>query len=155
MAGGEYGNERHQAALRRAHVVELRDQGLTFRDIAVEVGISHQSAWEHYQKAMLDIPASTLAAHQANKAARLEAQLRNIDMQREVFESMLLTAHQTVTVQGRTVDVEDVGPVCSAGTHLGRLDDQEAKLLGLYAKTEVSHEGAVTCRIIGVPEDKL
>lgn len=139
MAGGEHGNQRHETALRRARIVELRDQGLTFPEIAEDIGISHQAAWNHYQKAMRDIPAPIIAAHAQRIEARREEQLRRIDMSREAVIAVLAARHITIS-NGIAVRVDgepilDDAPVLQAVDRLVKLDDQEAKLLGLYAPT--------------------
>jgi len=146
MAGGEYGNQRHEAALRRDRVVELRDQGLTFKEIGEIVGRDTADAWRDYQRAMRDRP--VVAAHAERDQARKEAQLRRIDMERETAEAIILTAHTAYAVNGSA-------PVLAAMDRLVKLDDQEAKLLGLYAKTEINHSGAVTYEIRGVDMSKV
>ncbi len=152
MAGGEYGNERHEAALRRDRIVELRDQGLTFREIAVEVGVSHQRVWQLYQRAMRDRP--VVAVHEERKKQRLAAQLQRIDMEREVAEALVTSAHQVITVSGKVLEAEDSGPVLAAMDRLVKLDDQEAKLLGLYAEQKMAVSGGLRYEVVGIaPED--
>lgn len=141
MAGGEHGNERHEGVLRRDRIVELRDEGLTFREIAAQVGVSHQAVWEQYQRALKDRP--IVAAHVERRERALEAQLQRIAMQREVHEAIVTNAHQTVTVSGRILEAEDLAPIQAATASLVKLDDEEAKLLGLYAKTEVDVSGGL------------
>jgi hypothetical protein len=153
MAGGEYGNQRHEAALRRDRVVELRDQGLTFKEIGEIVGRDTADAWRDYQRAMRDRP--VVAAHAERDQARKEAQLRRIDMERETAEAIILTAHTAYAVNGTKLEGDDSAPVLAAMDRLVKLDDQEAKLLGLYAKTEINHSGAVTYEIRGVDMSKV
>lgn len=145
----------HEVALLRARIVELKDQGLTFREIAVEVGLSVEPVWRHYQNAMEAIPAPAVEAHERRREARREAQLRRIDMQREIHEAIIQAAHKTVTVSGKVLDVDDHGPVFAATDRLVKLDDQEAKLLKLYPKLEVDHTGEVAYRFIGVDPTDL
>lgn len=140
MPGGERRNERHQSATRRARIVELRDAGLTFREIAAEVGLAVPTVWQHYQKAMRDIPASAVAAHRELITQRRDEQLRRIDMEREAVMEVLAARHVTVS-NGQIIredgqPILDDGPVLTAVDRLVRLDDQEAKLLGLYAPTK-------------------
>ena len=72
---GEHGNQRHNSAERRKRIVELRDEGLSFRAIAAEINLDLKSVWIHYQKAMREIPAEAVAAHAANQAKRRAEQL--------------------------------------------------------------------------------
>jgi IS30 family transposase len=155
MAGGERGNERHEAARRRDEVVALRDEGLTFRQIAVELGICHQTVWQRYQRAMRERPIAVVHAkrEQARKEEqdrRVDEQLTRIDMQREQLLEILQHRTRTVvTATGKRVEaVEDDTSVLAAIDRLVKLDDQEAKLLALYPKQEVSHGGEITYRLI-------
>ena len=157
--GRERGNQKHQSALLRARIVELRDEGLTFREIAAEVNRDVHTAWNHYQKAMRDIPAPMVAAHAEQMANRREEQLRRIDMEREAVLEVLAARHVTVS-NGKVMyeDSEailDDAPVLAAVDRLVKLDDQEAKLLGLYAKTEVNVSGGVKYEVVGVPVEDL
>lgn len=159
MADREYGNRRHQSAQLRARIVELRDEGLTFREIAAEVNRDVHSTWTHYQKAMRDIPAPMVAAHAEQVANRREEQLRRIDMEREAVLEVLAARHVTVS-NGKVMYEDDApilddAPVLAAVDRLIKLDDQEAKLLGLNAKTEISHSGGVKYEVVGVPVEDL
>ncbi len=160
MAGGEQHNERHISAERRAEIVRLRDEGLTFREISAEIGLSLRAVWKHYQNAMRDIPAGIVEAHAENAAVRKAEQLRRIDMQREAVVEVMTAKHVTVS-QGRVVrdddgePILDDAPVLAAVDRLVKLDDEEAKLLGLYAEQKISHSGGVTYEIVGVDMSKL
>jgi len=157
--GRERGNQKHQSALLRARIVELRDEGLTFREIAAEVNRDVHTTWNHYQKAMRDIPAPMVAAHAEQVANRREEQLRRIDMEREAVLEVLAARHVTVS-NGKVMYEEDRpilddAPVLAAVDRLIKLDDQEAKLLGLNAKSEVNVSGGVKYEIVGVPVEDL
>ena len=156
---GEHGNARHIGAQNRKRVVELRDQNLSFRQIAAELSLDVHTVWRQYQKAMRDIPAEAIAEHAANQAKRRAEQLERIDMERESVMEVLTAFHVTVS-QGRVVDlngdpVADTGPVLAAIDRLVKLDDQEAKLLGLYAKAELNVSGGVKYEVVGVPAEDL
>jgi IS30 family transposase len=157
---GEHGNHRHVSAQRRKRVVELRDEGLSFRQIAAEVGIDVHTAWRHYQAACRAIPAEAIAAHAANQAKRRAEQLERIDMERESVMEVLTAFHVTVS-QGRVVSlddggpIEDTAPVLAAIDRLVKLDDQEAKLLGLYAEQKMAVSGGVRYEVVGVNPDDL
>ena len=154
MAGGDFGaNARESAELRR-RIVELRDSGLSFRQIAAEVERDLHTVWRHYQAAMREIPAAAVEEHQKKIASRLDEQLRRIDMEREILMEILAKRHLTISnghvvrdIVGRDEDTgkpiygepfEDDAPLMAAIDRLGKLDDQEAKLLGLYPKQQVS-----------------
>lgn len=150
----ERGNEYHVIAERRTRVVELRDQGLTFREIAEQTGQSVAVVWKHYQNAVRDIPAAAVAAHSETLARRLAEQLHRIDMEREAVLEVLAARHVTVS-QGRVVTengepILDDGPVLTAVDRLVKLDDQEAKLLGLYAEKKISMSGGVRYEVVGI-----
>lgn len=154
MAGGDFGGSTHQSAELRRRIVELRDQELSFRQIAAEVGRDLNTVWYHYQAAMRQIPAAAVEEHQKKVAARLDEQLRRIDMEREVLMEILAKRHVVISnghivseivgedeETGRPIygePFEDDAPTMAAIDRLGKLDDQEAKLLGMYPKQQVS-----------------
>lgn len=148
------------SAERRKRVVELRNQDLSFREIAAEMGVDVHSAWRHYQKALREIPAAAIAEHAALQAKRRDEQLQRIDMEREIVMEVLTAFHVTVS-QGRVVSlgdggpVPDFGPVLAAVDRLHKLDNQESELLGLKAKAEVNISGGVTYQVVGVPVEDL
>lgn len=169
MAGGDHGNHRHEAAQRRDEVLELRDQGLTFREIGDHLNISRQRAHQLHERAIRERP--VLAASAERDAARKEAQLtvidaqrRNVEMEREaVLEVLNRDGRTVITPSGKLIEgVEDDPTLLAAVDRLVRLDellvklaDHEAKLLGLYPKTQVDLSGGVVHRIIGVPSELL
>jgi len=155
VAGGDHGNHRRETSELKRRIVELRDQDLSFREIAAIVDRDVAAVWRHYKAAMDKVPAPAAEAHAARAEARKEAQLRRIDMQREIHEAIITAAHKTVTVAGKVLDVEDHSPVFAATDRLVKLDDQEAKLLKLYPKVEIEHSGDLTYRVLGVDAEDL
>jgi len=164
-AGGDHGNERHEAALRRDRVLQLRDDGLTFKEIGAELGISDQRAWQIHKKALRERPA--LAAATVRDEERKQAQLatideqrRDADMAREAVMAVLTARHITIS-NGIAVRVEgepvlDDAPVLAAVDRLVKLDDllvkladQEAKLLGLYAPVKQTVDATVNYTVGG------
>jgi orotate phosphoribosyltransferase-like protein len=159
MVAGESGNTRHTTANKRKRIVKLRDQGLTYREICDEVGLSLNAVWQHYQAAMRDIPAAEAAAHRENLSKHLNEQLDRIDMAREAAMEVLAARHVMVS-QGRVVSIEgepiiDDAMVLTAIDRLIKLDDQEAKLLGLYAETKMKTSVTVNYTVDGVDVGKL
>lgn len=150
MAGGDHGNQRHEAAQRRARVVELRNQGLGFREIAAETGLGLATVWRHYEYAMRELPAPFVAAAAAQETERRAEQLARIDMERDVVMGVLTANHVTVS-NGKVIsEVPDSGPVLAAIDRLVKLDNQEAELLGLKAEQKVAHSGAVRYELVGI-----
>jgi hypothetical protein len=154
MPGGDLGGRAHETALLRQRIVELRDEGRSFRQICTEVDRSLHVVWDHYQAAMRQVPAAAVEEHQKKVASRLDEQLRRIDMEREVLMEILAKRHVTIS-NGHVVSeivgedeetgkpiygepFEDDAPTMAAVDRLGKLDDQEAKLLGMYPKQQVS-----------------
>lgn len=156
MAGGEMkGSRSRDTAELRRRIVELRDQDWGFREIAAEVDRDLHTVWSHYQKAMRQIPAAAVEEHQKKVASRLDEQLRRIDMAREPLEEIVFGHHVQVSngivvrpITGRDGSgkpvygepITDFEPVMKAIDRLGRLDDQEAKLLGMYPKQTIAIE---------------
>lgn len=156
MAAGRGGVDTKEIALLRKRIVELKDQDWSFREIAAEVGRDVHAVWKHYHAAMRQIPATAIEEHEKKRSARFDAQLRRIDMQREVVEEILHTRHVHISnghvvseiigqdeETGRPIygePYEDDAPRMAASAALDRLEDREAKLLGLYPKQSISIE---------------
>lgn len=170
MAGGDLANQRKRSAELRKRIVELKDQDWSFREIAAEVGRDFKTVWTHYQAAMREIPAAAVEEHQKKLAQRLDEQLRRIDMEREVLMDVVSKRHDVISnghviyqMKGRREDgtpiygdaYEDDAPTMAAIDRLVKLDDQEAKLLGMYPKQQISLErptSEVDAAVIGLIE---
>lgn len=153
MPGGDLRNRGRATAELSARIVELRDADWTFREIAAEVDRDVAVVWRNYQRAMRRIPAAAVEQHQAKIALRLDEQLRRIDMEREVLDDIVAKRHVHIS-NGHVVSeiigqdelgkpiygepYEDDAPTMAAIDRLGKLDDQEAKLLGMYPKQQLS-----------------
>lgn len=157
MPGGDLRRRRSTSSAEiRSRIVELRNQDWTFREIAdhPDVNLDVANVWRHYQAAMRLIPAAAVEEHQAKVATRLDEQLRRIDMAREIAMDILAKRHvhisnghvvSEITGQdeetGRPIygdPYEDDAPTMAAIDRLQKLDDQEAKLLGMYPKQQVA-----------------
>lgn len=158
----------------RAQVADLREQGLTYRAIAAQLTISPASAWRYHEAWIRELRQGDPDLQQrAADALReqhemLRAERERLEMERDAAVEVLTARHLTVSNSGALVmdengeALEDDAPVLAALDRLIRirgdlvkLADHEAKLLGLYAKTEIQHSGGVTYRIVGVDPEEL
>ena len=58
MAGGSMRpGKAHDVAENKRRIVEMRDEGLGFREIASALHLDVSTVWHHYQRAMRAIPA--------------------------------------------------------------------------------------------------
>lgn len=149
--------------------MQLRDEHLTFREIGLELGISTQRAHQLHKHAMRERPVLAESAQRDHE--RKNAQLAQIDEQRReaeasreaVLEVLYRDGRVVVTQSGKVIEgVQDDPTLLSAVDRLVRLDelllklnDHEAKLLGLYAKTELNVSGGVTYEVLGIPTEDL
>jgi hypothetical protein len=153
-------------AERDTQVVALKRQDLSFQQIADHLGISKAGAIRSFQRTKRRIDNAT----DADYAAYRDEQLAAIAAMREVCDEIIAARHVSISnghvvseIKGIDDDgnliygdpYEDDAPVLAAIDRRIKLDDQEAKLLGLYAKVEVSHSGGVTYEIVGVDMSKL
>lgn len=148
---------------RDARIVELKRQDLTFDQIAKELGISRTAAHRGFHRALPRIVAPAVEAYRAEHLARLE-------YARTIVMDILATRHVTISnghvvseIVGRDDEgnpiygepYEDDGVILAALDRLDKLDDREAKLLGLNAKAEVNVSGAVKYELVGVDPGDL
>lgn len=167
----------------RARVAELRDAGLTYRAISAELGIAPSCAWKYHEQWIRELRRGSIDLQQrAEQAIReqhemIRTERERLEMERDAAAEVLTARHLTISnghivseITGTDDDgkpiygdpLEDDGPVLAVLDRLQairdrllKLADHEAKLLGLYAKTEVSHTGGVTYRILGVSPEEL
>jgi hypothetical protein len=164
MAGGEHGGaQRLTSAELRARILELRRDGLGFRDIAERVGRSHVTVWHHYQAACREIPAAAVEALRTDQLARIQ-------LERDACLEILHASHPVVS-NGHVVSeivgqdetgkpvygepLEDAAPRLAAIRELRSLDDQEMKVTGGYPATKVELGGAVRYEVVGVPVEDI
>lgn len=146
-----------------AAVMELKRQDLTFDQIATELGISRATAHRAFHRALLNIPAPAVDSYRAKHLARLA-------LMREVVQEIVETRHAVISNghvvspvigtgdDGRPIYGEpykDDSVTMAAVKTLKELDEREAKLLGLDAKTEVNLSGVVRYEIEGVTTEEL
>lgn len=142
-----------ERAKRVADVATLRDSGLTYQQIAGQLHISPSTAWSDYEEYCNELRHGDPQIQEAAKEA-LWGQLARIKAEREAVARVLTARHLTVSngivarLDGEPI--EDDGPVLAAVDRLVKLDDQEAKLLGIYAEKKVALSGGVRYELVGV-----
>lgn len=172
MAGGDYTGNSMEIAARRGRVVEARDaEGLTFRAIAEQECVDVHTVYRDYQRARRDaVQLTPEALERAEKRklgqlARIDEQRRDVELQREAVMEVLTARHVTISngvvVHEDGHPILDDAPVLQAVDRLVklddlliRLDDQEAKLLGLYPEKKIALSGGLRYDVVGInPED--
>lgn len=134
-----------------AQILELKRQDLTFEQIADQLGISRAGAHRGFHRALPRIPEPAASAYRAEHLARLE-------LARSVVLDILAAKHVTVS-QGVVVridgqPIEDDGPTLAAVDRLVKLDEREAKLLGLDSAEKIDHSGAIQYEIVHMPREQ-
>lgn len=170
MAGGDYTGNSMEIAARRGRVVEARDaEGLTFRAIAEQECVDVHTIYRDYQRARRDaVQLTPEALERAEKRklgqlARIDEQRRDVEMQREaVMEVLTRDGYTVITNSGGVfTNVRDDPTLLAAIDRLVKLDellikldDQEAKLLGLYPEKKIALSGGLRYDVVGInPED--
>lgn len=162
-----------ESAAKDARVVELVNEGHSLQDIATAWGVSKPVIWRRFHRALERIPQKAVEDYRTAQLVRLAA------ARQAVMD--VLTAKHVVVSNGHVVSeivgnhplvdednephpqagepiygdpLIDDGPVLAAVDRLVKLDDQEAKLLGLYAAAKVEHDSTVRYEVVGVePSD--
>lgn len=171
MAGGDHGHEGGMRAERRHRVLALRDaDGLTFREIAAQVGVDVRTAYRDYQRAITETVRLTPEEQERarerkdGQLLRIDEQRRDVEMQREFVMEVLTRDKRTVILpSGKVIPGVDDDPTLLAAVDRlvklnelkVRLDDQEAKLLGLYAEQKLALSGGVRYELVGVDPAEL
>lgn len=147
-----------------AKIMELKRQDLSFQQIADQLGISRAAAHRGFHRALPRVTEPQASAYRAEHLARLE-------LMREVVLGIVETRHVTIS-NGHVVSeivgtdeetgkpiygepYEDDGVVMAAVETLRKLDEREARLLGLDAKAEVSMSATVRYEIVGLTGEEL
>ncbi len=142
-----------------AKILALKRQDLSFQEIADRLGISRATAHRGFHRALPRVTEPEASAYRAEHLARLE-------LVREVALGILETRHVTIS-NGHVVSpvigedeetgkpiygepYEDDAAVIAAANLLLKVDDQEASLLGIKAKTEVNMTGKLTYEVLGL-----
>jgi hypothetical protein len=145
---------------RRARVIELREEGLTFREISKELGVSLGLVHKDFAASIERILEPNVAAYRAEHVARLH-QMRGVTQD-------ILDRRHVVVQQGHVVSeilgsdddgqpifgepLEDDSIVLAAMDRLHKIDEAERKLLGLDARPEVQITGSLRYVIEGLDD---
>lgn len=143
-----------ETAERDAEACRLRSRGLSYAQIAAELGISRTQAYEGVQRALREI-----VSEPAEELRHLEL-LRLDEMYRAAL-AVLEGRHYVVDKGGVVmmdgVPVEDDGPRLAAIDRLLKIQERRAKLLGLDTpvKQEVDLNGGIRYEVVGVDLDQV
>lgn len=155
-------SERETARHRKAEVIRMRRQSMSFDAIGKELGISRQRAHTIYKAALNDITA--MGVHELRKEAA-----ERLEELRSEAHAVLKTRHPLVAagavvyekhpvamiddegepyIEWRAGDkpLEDAGPKLAAIDVLRKLEERWAKLWGLDAPVKIDHSGSVDVR---------
>lgn len=148
-----------ETAARDARAAELRTQGLTFQQIADELGFAHKdSAREACRRALRDIvqgPAEKLLALHIERLETL------YEKALEVLEAdhVVVSHGKVVTMAdpetGEEKPLKDNGPKLAAIREARVTMESFRKLMGLDQPTQVSVSGAVRYEVVGVDPTDL
>lgn len=159
MATGSASDYAVEAAQLEAKVLDLKhNHGLTFQAIADQLGLSKPYVNRVFWRAVRRLPDQLADDYRRDQLARIAAR-------REVAQEIMTGDHPLVQ-QGRIVypvtgrndegkpvygdePLLDDGPRLAAIAQLRAEDDQEAKLLGLYAAAKVSQDVTVNYTVGG------
>lgn len=151
---GHYATEA-TTALRDVEALKLRIKGVSFRDIATQLGISASTAHDAVNRA--------LAAQREEPAEQVRAlEVERLDAMYEAVIKVLERQHFTVS-NGRVIYVGkespepllDDAPVLAAVDRLLKIQARRAALLGLDMPTKVEQSGTLTYQIVGVDTEAL
>lgn len=173
------GNANHpdqqaESVAKDAEVVALVNAGKTLAQIAGMWGVSTPTIWRRFHRALERVPVKGVEEYRAGQIARLAA------ARQAVIE--VLTAKHVVVSNGHIVSeingtypaedengephpkagepiygdpLVDDGPVLAAVDRLVKLDDQEAKLLGLYAAVKVEQDTTLRYEVVSVAAEDV
>jgi hypothetical protein len=151
--------QRINAAERRAKVVALRRQRLSFEAIGQELGVTRQRAWTIYQDAVASVPVADVELHrlemleqldEAERAVLAVLHANHIVVSNGHVVSEIVGHHPLFTDEGEAhpqagepiygEPLTDHGPVLDAARTLVAIQARKAKLVGADAavKTELN-----------------
>jgi AraC-like DNA-binding protein len=151
-----------ESVAKDARVVELVNEGRTLQQIADEFGVNKSVIWRRFHRALERIPQKAVDAYRTEQLARLAAARQSVMDVLNAHHVVVSNGHVVSEITGTDEDgkpvfgdpLTDSAPVLAAVDRLVKLDDQEAKLLGLYAAAKVEHDSTVRYEVVGVePSD--
>lgn len=131
-----------ESAEKDFEIVRLIKEGHTFRQVGKMVNLSVSIVYRRYQRGLQRVHAPTVNEYRDNQLTRIQSE-------REVLHGILTQFHVTVSNGRVFTDLEDVTPLMAAIDRLVKLDEQEAKLLGLHAPTKVAVDAEVNYTVGG------
>ncbi len=144
-------------------VVALKRAGLPFADIGQRLGISKSQAHRAFYAALDRIVEPEVAAMRAEQLARIELEREEALDIMGATHIVVSNGHIVSPITGHDDDGDpiygdpliDQSPPLAAIDRLIKLDDQEAKLVGMYPKTEVNLTGGITYQVVGLESTDL
>lgn len=139
----------HEILRRRERVLELREEGMTFREISAEMGVSLGLVHKDFEASITRVLEPNVTAYRAEHTARLAKM-------RAVTQDILDRRHVVVSASGRLAldmegePIEDDSIVLAAMDRLHKIDEAERKLLGLDVRPEVQITGTLAYEITGL-----
>lgn len=143
-----------ETAKRDAEAAQLRSQNLSYRQIAVELGVSVHTAYDAVQRAIEDTQQEPAAATKLLELERLDELAQKA---REVMgrRHIVVSNGKVIYDPESSKPLEDDAPVLQAVDRLLRIQERRSKLLGLDAETKVSLSGGVTYEIVGIDPTEI
>lgn len=140
-----------ETVARQAEAARLHSQGLTYREIAEELGYaSKQTAFNAVQAGFRHIAAPARDA--------LQKRQQELDFLWEAAME-ILENHHIVVSNGKVIEIDgeplsDDGPRLQAIAELRQINITRRKLEGTDQPAKVEHSGGVTYEVVGIsPED--
>lgn len=141
-----------EMADRDAQIVNLKRQGMSFKAVGEALGVSATTARKGFQRALLRVREPAVTAFRAEQLVRIQV-MREVAMD-------VIDARHVVVQQGHAVALEgevleDPMPILQAMDRVMKLDDQEARLLGMYPASRMAVDATVNYRVEGVDVNAL
>lgn len=131
-----------------ARAARLRVDGLTYRQIAAELGYAdHTSAMDAVKRALAAAPAEAGAEARQVELDRLD---RLVAKATQIMERVHLAYNNKGVVEWDGEALEDDAPALAAARLLQGLSESRRKLLGLDAETKVAVTGEVRYEVVGM-----
>lgn len=147
--------ETRRAAVAQAdrdrQVVDLKRTGLTFREIAAQLGLSLGTVHKSFNRGLTRVVEPAVTEYRAEHVARL-ATLREV-VEDVINRRHLVVSDGRIVRDGADLPLEDDGVVLAAADRLLKIDEAERRLLGLDAKPELEISGNLSYRVIGLDDD--